>query len=433
MAAELTIGTAGLLQDGVRLHAAAVQALVAGLAQRLEPGARQRVALISDRADAALVALLACQRAGCDLLLWRQATPPDAPVWRELGVSALLDGELDLVELPLPRLAEASGLVLLATSGTTGTPKVAMHRLERLLGRVRAPRDAAAAQHDRVLLTYHPCSFAGLQVLLTALVSGAELLAVSRSTVASLAAAALAHRPTLCSGTPTFWRGFMLALGPQAAAVPLRHITLGGEAVDQVTLDRLRQCFPAAGIVHIYASTEAGALYAVRDGRAGFPRAWLDEGIDGVSLRIRDGALQVRSPRAMQAYVAGAGASPIDADGWLSTGDLVEAEGDRVLFRGRVDSVINVGGAKVRPEEIEAALLELPQVADVRAFAARNPITGELVGVELVLAEGLRLDDVRPIIVDHARQRLGGYKVPRVLRQVTALDASATGKKQRGG
>ncbi len=433
MAAELTIGTAGLLQDGVRLGATALQTMVAGLAHRLQQGERRRVALITDRADATMIALLACQRAGCDLLLWRQATPADAPVWRELGVSALLDGDLNLIELPLPPLPDVSGLVLLATSGTTGRPKVAMHRLERLLGRVRAPRDASAAQRDRILLTYHPCSFAGLQVQLTALVSGAELVAVSRSTVASLAEAALAWRPTLCSGTPTFWRGLMLALGPRAASVPLRYITLGGEAVDQVTLDRLRRCFPAAGIVHIYASTEAGALYAVRDGRAGFPRAWLDEGIDGVRLRVHDGTLLVQSPHAMQAYVAGTAASPIDADGWLSTGDLVDEEGDRVVFRGRVDNVINVGGAKVRPEEIEAALLELPQVVDARAFAARNPITGELVGVELVLAEGLRLDDVRSTIVAHAKQRLGGYKVPRVLRQVTALDASATGKKQRGG
>ena len=99
-----------------------------------------------------------------------------------------------------------------------------------------------------------------------------------------LVAVAAQFATTHISGTPTFWRSFLLAAPP--GSLPLKQITLGGEAVDQPTLDRLAQRFPEARITHIYASTEAGALFSVHDGRAGFPRAWLHGKDAGVGLRI---------------------------------------------------------------------------------------------------------------------------------------------------
>jgi len=210
----------------------------------------------------------------------------------------------------------------------------------------------------------------------------------------------------------------------------LEQATLGGEAIDQSILQRLAAAFPRAGITQIYASTEAGALFAVHDGQAGFPASWLREGVEGVQLRIRNSVLEVKSPRGMQGYVSKTG--DLDhQDAWIVTNDLVEQRGARVLFKGRVDSVINVGGAKVSPEEVESVLLEVPGVVEVQVFGRANPISGSLVAARVVCAPGHEQQDVRKAIARYARAALDSHKVPRFIEFVEHLEVSETGKKSR--
>lgn len=379
------------------------------------------VALVGSGASQVAIAVLAAANSGTSLMLLREPRPMDDPLWARCGIDALLLGEsVQRIGDPGEKVAS----IILATSGTTGEPKVIRHSWERLLGRIRPPQ---AASEARWLLTFHPASFAGLQVLLTALVHGGTLIAADSPTVPGLAEAALSHSPTHVSATPTFWRALLLALGPRSSEVPLRQITVGGEAVDQPTLDALRLAFPNARVSHIYASTEAGSLFSVHDGVAGFPSQWLQTGIEGVDLRVVDSVLHVRSPRAMSALLAGT--VPVQ-EGWLHTGDRVELSGDRVVFVGREDSVINVGGAKVSPEEVESALLALPEIAEVRIFGKPNPVTGYLVSAEIVSAAGSDEADVRAAI-----QRLTAdwpaAKRPRVLSFVANIETTATGKKGR--
>jgi len=307
-----------------------------------------------------------------------------------------------------------------------GAPKIARHTIDRLTGRVRGPKPEQAAA--TWLLTYHPASFAGLQVLLTALACGGRLVASSDFSANGLARAATACAATHVSGTPTFWRAFLISLGGDTARLPLRQITLGGEAVDQATLDRLAAAFPAAAITHIYASTEAGVLFAVHDRRIGFPSRWLRDTIDGVALRIRNGSLEVRSPRAMEGYVSGTGRPAVTDDGWLMTQDLVEERGDRVFFTGRADSMINVGGAKVSPDEVEALLLGIEGVAEARVFGAANRITGELVTADIVLQSGFEPESVRSVISARARAELAPFKVPKAIEFRAELPKSAAFK-----
>lgn len=406
-------------QDGVAHSSSAVLARAEAVAQCID--GLDRVALAAERCVTIATALLACERAGVELLLLRPGLSGD---W---AGTAVLNEELGLVSPPARRSGKTGFGVVLTTSGTTGAPKLVRHSMQKLLGRIRpAPTPEAV----RWLLTYHPATFAGLQVLLTALVSGSEVAAISSGSVPDLAAAALAARPTHISGTPTFWRAFLMTLGERAAELPLRQITLGGEIVDQPVLDRLRAVFPDAAVTHIYASTEAGALFAVKDGKAGFPARWLDEEVDGTALRIRDGGLEVRSPRAMLGYAAG-GTSPLLDNGWLRTGDLVEQQADRVYFRGRQDSMISVGGAKLTPEEVETVLLEVPGVDEVRVFGLKNPITGQIVAAEIVPAPAVSRDELRAAVIRHATARLAPYKVPRLIRFIESTALSQAGKKVR--
>jgi len=418
-----------ILQDGISQSAKNLKHLATGLAARLAADGLVRIAVTTSRADNIVIALLACKAANCEVILLREAYPMEHSNWREWRVNAILGEDLSLRHLSKNTVVKQRFSILLTTSGTTGTPKVARHELTNLLGRIRTPK--SKKEPIIWLLTYHPASFAGMQVLLTSLVGGSALVAVSSPTVSNLADAAVDNHPTHISGTPTFWRAFILALGDEAESLRLKQITLGGEAVDQATLYRLSELFPSAGITHIYASTEAGALFAVSDRRAGFPVAWLEENKEGIGLRIRDNILEVKSPRAMKGYVTKTGTKITTPDGWLITNDIVEVRGDRIIFLGRADSAINVGGAKVFPEEVESVVLEAPGVAEARVVGVANPITGYLVTAEIVLSEGYEEDAVKTSITEHARAALEPFKVPRIINFVRKIEFLDTGKKSR--
>jgi acyl-coenzyme A synthetase/AMP-(fatty) acid ligase len=376
-----------------------------------------------------VAALVASQSIGCDLLLLRDQYPYNDPVWKSWKVSVVLNEELSVAHTYPWRACDCGPNVLLTTSGTTGKPKVALWLLSALLGRVSQSR--TKLESARWLLTFHPASFAGFQVLLTALVNGSELAATRIPTVTNLAEILCNYQPTHVSGTPTFWRGVLLALGNRSRDLSLEQITIGGEAVDQTTLNLLQGAFPTARITHIYASTEAGALFAVKDGQAGFPASWLADGIEGVGLRIRDGVLQVLSPRAMKEYLDHESSRVLTEDGWMVTGDLVEGVGDRVFFRGRVDNIINVGGGKVTPEEVETVLLKMPIIKEARVFGRPNPLTGAVVVAEVVVSPSTDQDDARRAIYSFASQYLESFKIPRIVEFVPEIPINSSGKKNR--
>lgn len=342
------------------------------------------------------------------------------------GASCVLGQTSDARTIAIHLLASGDGEIHLMTSGTTGAPKVVRHTLASLLGRTASFTGDRDLQSARWLLTYAPATFAGVQVILTALATGGRLIVPASRSVPALCQAASDYGATHISGTPTFWRSFLM-LGAELPA--LRQITLGGEAVDQKTLDRLRSAFPKARIVHIYASTEAGALFRVDDGRSGFPASWLEQPVGGVGLRIREGELQVRSPRRMEGY-ASAHESPVLEDGWLRTGDLVRHEGDRIQFAGRKDTIINVGGMKVLPLEVEEVLLAVEGVAEARVTGVANPMAGQLVVAEIVVEPDRDAQQVAKAAAAHARSLLAAYKVPRSIRVVDSIAASETGKKR---
>lgn len=417
-----------LWQDGEPVTEAAFEKTVRSLANLLSQQKVRRWALRAARADLVAAAIVASEIAGCEVLLTRATQPREAEVWRSWAVSLVLNERLEPEWMEPSFPAPDEGVhILIETSGTTGVPKVARHSLDTLMGRLRA--GGRGKRDTRWLLTYHPAGFGGLQVLLTALSFGEPLIALTRPTAPTLAQAALQYKPTHISATPTFWRGLLVALGEAATQVPLRQATLGGEIAEQTLLDRLRRLFPVARLTHIYALTEAGAVFSVHDGLAGFPESWLESGIDGVHLRVREGVLEVLSPREMASYV-GATPAPRTPDGWIRTGDLVDLKDGRVHFRGRADSMLSVGGSKVMPEEVEAMLMTVPGVLDARVYGVRNPITGFLVAAEIVSGDADR-EGLRKRVIAAARATLDSYKVPRQLHFVHRLELSAMGKKGR--
>ena len=161
-----------IVQDGVLKSADDIKRSADELAGRLARGRFPLVALTTDRADAVVAALLACSLAECELLLFRQAIPRGSHVWERWRVAALIGDNLSVEPMRYCSSRSPGFSVLLSTSGTTGMPRIARHTLSTLLGRIRPPRPEEPPAVW--LLTYHPASFAGIQVLLTSLIVGAS-------------------------------------------------------------------------------------------------------------------------------------------------------------------------------------------------------------------------------------------------------------------
>lgn len=279
--------------------------------------------------------------------------------------------------------APAASPVLILTTGTTGAQKAARYDWARL---VEATETREERPGQRWLLAYNLAQFGGIQMLLHALTSRSTLVAPASRRPDDAIEAIRRHGVTRASATPTFWRLVTATVGPaEARELALEQITLGGEAAPESLLQRLRALFPCAKISHVYAGTEFGSAVSVSDGRSGLPLSVLDRDDDArVRLRVVEGELQIRSRVGMDGYQHEADQALV----WHATGDLVEIRDDRIHFVGRSSEVINVAGAKVHPLPIEDLAATVDGVDLAAAYGRPNPVTGNIVALDVVAAPG---------------------------------------------
>jgi acyl-coenzyme A synthetase/AMP-(fatty) acid ligase len=274
--------------------------------------------------------------------------------------------------------------------------------------------------------------YGGLQIFLRAILTGASLVLTSaaESTTDFLIRAG-GRGVTHISGTPSHWRRALMS--PSARSIAPQYVRLSGEIADQSILDTLRSFYPKAKVAHAFATTEAGVGFEVRDGLAGFPASLVGHLGADVEMKVEDGSLRIRSARTAARYIGQQGRALADADGFVDTGDMLEPRGDRYYFVGRRDGVINVGGQKVHPEEVEGVINRHPHVRMSLVRSRRNPLTGALVIADVVLETGVDSADegacsFRDEILLLCRGELPPYKVPAAINFVTDLAVGASGK-----
>jgi acyl-CoA synthetase (AMP-forming)/AMP-acid ligase II len=398
------------------------------LVDRLTRQSVRRAMVCSGDAVHILRALDACSRARIDLLVAHPdiGTAHLNRILDEFSIQFLIGSADEARDADAPQ-GDGSRLFLM-TSGTTGNPKIAVQSLERILARLRPAAALADNRCARWLATYPHSAFAGLQVMLSACLSGSMIVESAARTISGFYESACRGGVTHISATPTFWRSFLTVHEPGELA--LRHVILGGEKVDQSILDALVAAFPEAKIVHTYASTEAGLVYSVSDKQAGFPSVWLEQPGNATQMRVRDGRLEVGLP-GLPFDLATRSRLSFAEDGWLRTNDRCEIRGARAYIVAREDSAINVAGSKIYPEVIESLLGSLPSVADARCFAVPNPISGFLVGVDIQLAHGQEREAARADIMSACQRLLARAEVPRIVNIVDSMPAGRFGKKAR--
>lgn len=300
------------------------------------------------------------------------------------------------------RHRRAPGLVLF-TSGSTGQPKGVVHDFGLLLKKFYVQRAKMVSLN--FLLFDH---WGGLNTLLHCLSNGSPVVLPETRSPEHICELIEKHRVELLPATPTFLNLLLISHAYKGYDVTsLKLITYGAEPMPDITLKGVRRIFPGVEARQTYGLIELGVL---RTKSRSSDSLWVKMGGEGYDVRVVDGMLEIKAESAMLGYLNAP--SPFTEDGYFMTGDQVEVDGDYLRVLGRESELINVGGDKVYPAEVETTILECEFVQDVVVYGESNPITGQIVCADVRLTSEEDEKAARSAIKRHCRSRLGPFKIP---------------------
>jgi len=387
--------------------------------ERLESaglGSRAVVVLEADFSPAAVAALLALIELGCVVVPLVRSTRVDRQrIYRIAQANHRLriaeNEAWDLAPLPgapthehYAALAERGhpGLVLFS-SGTSGEPKAAVHDVVPLLGKYMTRRPAWRTV--AFLLFDH---IGGINTIFNTVSNAGTLITVGERTPDAVCAAIERSKAEVLPASPTFLRLLLLSSAQDRFDLSsVRVVNYGTEPMSETTLERLQEAFPQAQLQQSYGLAEVGIL---RSKSRSNSSTWVKVGGEGIETRVVDGILQIRSPSTMLGYLNAP--TPITDDGWFVTGDAVEVDGDYLRILGRHSELINVGGEKVYPSEVEEVIEAMANVAAATVYGERHPLMGSIVCARVALIEPEDEAKFAIRLKRHCRERLPAYQVP---------------------
>jgi acyl-coenzyme A synthetase/AMP-(fatty) acid ligase len=306
---------------------------------------------------------------------------------------------------PLIRTLQNAGKpgLILFTSGSTGEPKGVVHDFSRLLLKFHTRRPTLRTLN--FLLFDH---WGGLNTLLHCLANSSPVILPEGRTPDHICQLMERYRVELLPASPTFLNMLLLSRAYAGRDLSsLRLITYGSEPMPPSTLTGLRAAFPNVELRQTYGLIELGVLRAKS---LSSESLWVKVGGEGYDLRVVDGILQIKAESAMLGYLNAP--SPFTEDGYFITGDRVELNGEYIRFLGRDSELINVGGQKVFPAEVEGVLLECELVEEAVVYGQRHPVTGKIVCADVQLRGAYDEVEARRTIKRFCAGRLEPFKVP---------------------
>lgn len=294
------------------------------------------------------------------------------------------------------------GLILFS-SGSTGKNKAAVHDMAGILDKFRVPRHQ---QRTIPFLLYD--HIGGVNTMLYTLSNGGCMVTVTSRMPDEVLSAIEKYRVELLPTSPTFINLILLSEAyTRHDLSSLKTVTYGTEPMPESTLKRFHDLFPHINLQQTYGLSEVGILRAKSKSSDSL---WVKVGGEGFETRVVDGILHIKARSAMLGYLNAP--SPFTDDGWFNTNDAVIVDGEYMRILGRVSEIINVGGEKVYPAEVESTIQEIENVAEVTVYGEKNPITGNIVcaRVRLAHAEDSRLAVAR--IKRYCAEKLRRFQVP---------------------
>jgi acyl-CoA synthetase (AMP-forming)/AMP-acid ligase II len=324
------------------------------------------------------------------------------------------------------RERDAAGLVLFS-SGSTGKPKAILHDLDRLVETRIGKVGRSKLSIVLFLLFDH---IGGINTLFNSLFSGGRAIVVPERTPEAVCRLIERHRANVLPTSPTFLNLLLLGRFQEHFDLSsLRLITYGTEPMPHELLRRVREAFPRARLLQTFGTSETGiAATASELSNSTFFK------IEGgeVAYRVVDGELQLKSNTQFLGYLNDQADRAMTADGWFRTGDLVEeTPGGFIRICGRASEVINVGGEKVLPVEVESLLMESPEIADCLVYGEPNALTGQIVCARIVPRRPMTRSELRRHLFEFLAGKVERFKIPSRLEIVAEVARSERFKKRR--
>jgi acyl-CoA synthetase (AMP-forming)/AMP-acid ligase II len=294
------------------------------------------------------------------------------------------------------------GLVIFS-SGSTGEPKAVLHDFVALLEKFKA-----RGQGKRILTFLLFDHIGGMDTLFNVLANGGTMVTTPSRDPDAVCRAIAAHRVHTLPASPTFLNLLLISEAwRQHDVSSLRVVAYGTESMPEQLLARLREALPGVQLVQTYGLSELGVL-RTRSREDG--SLWLRFRGEGFETKVVDGLLWVRTASAMLGYLNAP--NLFDEAGWLNTEDAVVVEGEYLRILGRASEIINVGGRKVYPAEVENVISQLDNVRDVAVYGEKNSLTGQIVAARINLVVEEPLEGFKRRLRVFCRQRLAAYKIP---------------------
>ena len=298
------------------------------------------------------------------------------------------------------RRADHPGLVLFS-SGSTGRSKGVVHDfvplLEKFLPTRKTLRTVSFLLFDHI---------GGLNTLFYTLSNCGCLIIPQERTPDSVLEGVEKFRPELLPVSPTFLNLILMSRAHERYDLSsLQTISYGTEPMSGFILRKFNELFPRIRFVQLYGLSEVGILHSKsKESDSTWVRLAPDE------TRVTDGTLQIKTKTAMIGYLNAP--SPFTPDGWLMTGDAVEVDGEFLKILGRKSELINVGGKKVYPTEVESVVQEMDEVAEVSVYGEKSAIMGNIVCARVRLKQGAESDGFASRLRQFCRHKLQEFKVP---------------------
>ncbi|MEA9568024.1 fatty acid--CoA ligase family protein [Polynucleobacter sp. AP-Nickl1-40-C4] len=337
----------------------------------------------------------ALEVSGCD---WRiNFNSLDASI--QIDVYKVVKQNILVEEL---RGTNVPGLILFS-SGSTGKPKAILHDFNRVMDKFRTQRPPISA--IPFLMIDH---FGGINTIL-AITSGlGTVVTVSDRSASKICEAIEKFKVELLPATPSFLNLLLASkMYEKYDLSSLKRITYGTEVMPQSTLDRINRIFSRVKLLQTYGLSEVGVLHSKSKGDGS---TWVKVGGEGFQTKVIDGILWIKSAYAMVGYLNAP--SDFDDEGWFNTHDQVEVDGEFFRILGRKTEIINTGGQKVYPVEIESVILELENIEDVAVYGEKHALLGQMIVAKILLKAPESSESVKKRVRSACLSCLAPFKAP---------------------
>ena len=377
------------------------------------------IALDADFSPASIALLLALIESKCIIALLSKAVKDKKEAYCEIAeaeymISLSSDDQVSVIKYDRRAEHEIHAKlrdlghpgVILYSSGSTGKSKAAVHDFVPLLEKFKTKRHAKRT--IAFLLFDH---IGGLNTMFYTFSNGGCLVTVQDRSPKSVCDAIEKYQIQALPTSPTFINLIMLSEAYKDYNLEsLELVTYGTEVMPETTLKKFHSLFPSIRLLQTYGLSEVGIL---RSKSKSSDSLWVKVGGEEFQTRVRNGMLEIKAQSAMLGYLNAS--SPYTEDGWFMTQDEVEVDGEYIRILGRTSEMINVGGEKVFPAEVESVIQLMEGVQEVAVSSEPNPITGQMVKAFVKLSTTETIKEFRIRLLQFCKEKLPSYKIPQKL------------------